>query len=93
MSDTSGDGGLAAAEARLDKALRALKSTIGDTDQKLGQMAAIQADRQKLASDRARLSQEADRANARARALDESAAQVSRRLVDAMETIKTVLSK
>ncbi len=55
--------------------------------------ARIELDTQKLVNDRARLASELDKVNARARRLDESAGEVSRRLVEAMETVRQVLSR
>ncbi len=46
---------------------------------------------QKLIAERARFASELDKASARARRLDDTAAEVSRRLVVAMETVNEVL--
>ncbi len=53
----------------------------------------IEADTQKLLSDRARFASELDKVSAKAKRLDDSADEVSRRLVDAMETVREVLAK
>ncbi|MBI4045282.1 MAG: DUF4164 family protein, partial [Devosia nanyangense] len=42
---------------------------------------------------RAKLAGELDKASAKAKRLDDSAHEVSRRLVDAMETVREVLTK
>ncbi|HTM78717.1 MAG TPA: DUF4164 family protein, partial [Devosia sp.] len=48
---------------------------------------------QRLVTERARLATELDKAAARAKRLDDSAHEVSRRLVEAMETVRAVLAK
>lgn len=53
----------------------------------------IEADTQKLLGERAKFQSEYEKASARARRLDESAQEVSRRLVVAMETVREVLAK
>jgi hypothetical protein len=55
--------------------------------------ARIEADTQRLMAERARLAAELDRESARARRLDDTAAEVSRRLVAAMETVRAVIAK
>jgi hypothetical protein len=55
--------------------------------------ARIEADTNKLIADRARFAAELDKESARAKRLDDSAAEVSRRLVVAMETVREVLAK
>jgi hypothetical protein len=53
----------------------------------------IEADTQKLLAERAKYQSELERQTARAKRLDESAGEVSRRLVDAMEAVREVLQK
>ena len=53
----------------------------------------IEQDAQKLMGERARLATDVDKANAKARRLDDGAHEVSRRLVEAMEAVREVLSK
>ena len=54
--------------------------------------ARIEADTSKLINERAKLANELDKASARAKRLDDSAADVARRLVVAMETVREVLA-
>jgi hypothetical protein len=53
----------------------------------------IEVDTQRLVHERARLATELDKTAARAKRLDDGAHEVSRRLVVAMETVRTVLQK
>lgn len=55
--------------------------------------ARIEVDTQKLVIERSRLSAELDKVSAKARRLDDSAHEVSVRLVEAMETVRAVLTK
>lgn len=93
MADTSEDGGFAGAAARFERAIGRLEASVRTLNGRVRTHARIELDTQKLASERARLATELDKANARARRLDESAADVSRRLVEAMETVRQVLAK
>lgn len=53
----------------------------------------IDVDVQRLVHERGRLATELDKTAARAKRLDDSAHDVSRRLVEAMETVRAVLAK
>jgi hypothetical protein len=55
--------------------------------------ARIEADTQKLVAERARFAADLDKAAARNKRLDDSVQDVSRRLVDAMETVREVLAR
>lgn len=77
---------------RLDKALGRLESSIRSLNGRMRSLDRLEAESQRLASDRARLASELDRSMAREKRLDESTADVSRRLVEAMETVKSVLT-
>lgn len=81
-----------AASGRLEKALARLEASVRSLNGRTRALARIEADTQKLVAERSRLASELDRATIRARRLDESASEVSRRLVDAMETVKSVMS-
>lgn len=91
MSETEEKRPFDAAQQRLDRALGRLETSIRSLNARVGVLSQLESENQRLASDRARLAGELDRTLARSRRLDESAAEVSRRLVDAMETVKTVL--
>jgi hypothetical protein len=82
-----------AAEARLDRALSRLEASVRSLNGRVRAHARIEADTQKLMAERARYAAELDRESARAKRLDDSAAEVSRRLVAAMESVREVLSK
>ena len=72
--------------ARLEVSVRALNG-------RMRTHARIELDTQKLVNERARLAAELDKTSARAKRLDDSAHEVSRRLVDAMETVRQVLAR
>ncbi len=82
-----------AANERFERAVGQLETSIRSLNQRLRARAGDEAELRKLIADRARLSTDLDKANAKTRRLDESAHEVSRRLVDAMETVRQVLAK
>lgn len=92
MVETTTEEGLEGAAARLDKALGRLEASVRTLNGRMRARARIELDTQRLVNDRARLAGELDKVNARARRLDESAGEVSRRLVEAMETVRQVLA-
>ncbi|HVX80553.1 MAG: DUF4164 family protein [Devosia sp.] len=93
MAEAGDEEGFAAASARFDRAMSRLEASVRTLNGRVRAHARIESDLQRLNGERARLATELDRANARARRLDESAGEVSRRLVDAMETVRQVLAK
>jgi hypothetical protein len=93
VTDTASEEGYDAATARLERALTRLDASVRSLNGRVRAHARIEADTQKLMADRARLAAELDREAARARRLDDSNAEVSRRLVAAMETIRAVIAK
>ena len=93
MSDTEVEDGLAAATARFDTALSRLERSLEDLTGRMHRIKRIEIDTQRLVQERARLASELDKTAARAKRLDDSAHDVSRRLVDAMETVRAVLAK
>lgn len=93
MSDTQAENGLGAAQARFDRAMARLDQSLKALDSRLRQHNRIEVDTQRLVHERARLATELDKAAARAKRLDDSAHDVSRRLVEAMETVRQVLAK
>jgi ABC-type transporter Mla subunit MlaD len=80
-----------AAAERLERAFSRLDASVRSLNGRMRSHSRIEADTQKLLGDRARLAAELDKANARARRLDDSAGDVARRLVDAMETVRDVI--
>jgi predicted nucleic acid-binding Zn-ribbon protein len=92
LAKTASDEGLETAAARLDQALSRLEASVRTLNGRIRAHARIELDTQKLVNERGRLAGELDKVNARARRLDESAGEVSRRLVEAMETVRQVLT-
>lgn len=93
MNDTEVEDSLAAAAGRFDMALARLDQSLQDLINRLQRTKRIEVDTQRLVQERARLATELDKTSARAKRLDDSAHDVSRRLVDAMETVRSVLAK
>lgn len=93
MSNSEGDDGLATATARFDKAMAQLDQSVRNLSNRIQRQQRIEVDTQRLVHERARLATELDKTAARAKRLDDSAHEVSRRLVEAMETVRAVLSK
>jgi hypothetical protein len=80
-----------AAAERLDRALARLEASVRSLNGRVRAHARIEADTQKLIAERAKFASELDKASAKAKRLDDTAAEVSRRLVVAMETVNEVL--
>jgi methyl-accepting chemotaxis protein len=93
MSDTEPQNGLADAQARFDRAMARLDQSAKNLGNRLRQLNRMEVDTQRLVHERARLATELDKTAARAKRLDDSAHDVSRRLVEAMETVREVLAK
>lgn len=93
MSDTEVQDQLAQASARFDKAMARLDQSLRALNARVQRQQRIEVDTQRLVHERARLATELDKTAARAKRLDDSAHEVSRRLVEAMETVRAVLSK
>ncbi|MCS6760644.1 MAG: DUF4164 domain-containing protein [Candidatus Devosia symbiotica] len=93
MSDTELQDGLTAANARFDRALARLDQSVQDLSTRMRQHNRMEVDIQRLVHERARLATELDKSAARAKRLDDSAHDVSCRLVEAMETVRSVLAK
>ncbi len=93
LAEAAPDEGYEAGLARLDRALLRLEASVRALNGRVRAHSRIEVDTQRLVGERARLSAELDKASARAKRLDESAHEVSRRLVDAMETVRQVLAK
>jgi hypothetical protein len=93
MSDTEPHDSLAAAQARFDTAMAGLDQSLKNLTARMRQLNRIEVDTQRLIHERARLATELDKTAARAKRLDDSAHDVSRRLVEAMETVREVLAK
>jgi methyl-accepting chemotaxis protein len=93
MSDTELEDGLALATARFDRAMERLNASLRDLNARVQRQERIEVDTQRLVHERARLATELDKTAARAKRLDDAAHDVSRRLVEAMENVRSVLAK
>ena len=93
MSDTEPQYALAEAQGRFDQAMARLEQSVKNLGTRMRQHNRIEVDTQRLVHERARLATELDKTAARAKRLDDSAHDVSRRLVEAMETVREVLAK
>ena len=93
MGDTQHEDGMDAAIARFDRAIGRLEASVRSLNGRMRTLNRIEVDTQRLINERARLAADLDKASARAKRLDDSAHEVSRRLVDAMETVRHVLAK
>jgi ABC-type transporter Mla subunit MlaD len=93
MSQPEPSEGLDAAHKRFDQAMARLDQSVKNLSSRLRQLSRIEVDTQRLIHERARLATELDKTAARAKRLDDSAHDVSRRLVEAMETVREVLAK
>jgi prefoldin subunit 5 len=82
-----------AAAERLDRAFQRLDASIRSLNGRVRTHARIEADTQKLLAERAKFASDLDKASARAKRLDDTAAEVARRLVNAMDTVNDVLAK
>lgn len=92
MTEAPGEEGYDAATQRLDRAFQRLEASVRSLNGRLRAHARIEADTSKLINERAKLANELDKASARAKRLDDSAADVARRLFAAMETVREVLA-
>ena len=93
MAETSSEEGYEAAAARLERAFSRLEASVRSLNGRMRAHSRIEADTQKLINERAKFAGELDKASARARRLDDSAGEVARRLVVAMESVREVLAK
>ena len=75
------------AAERLDRALMRLEASVRSLNGRMRTHARIEADTQKLLAERAKFASDLDKASAKAKRLDDTAADVARRLVVAMETV------
>lgn len=78
---------------RLAAALDALEAALDGQLEGDAALASLHSDLQRLGADRSRLAQSLDAAEERASRLDTANAEVSRRLVAAMEQIRDVLAR
>lgn len=93
MAETTSEEGYEAAAARLERAFARLEASVRSLNGRMRAHSRIEADTQKLINERAKFASELDKAAARAKRLDDSAGEVARRLVVAMESVREVLAK
>ncbi len=92
VAETASEGEYEAAASRLERAFARLEASVRSLNGRMRSHSRIEADTQKLIQERAKYASELDKAAARARRLDDSAAEVARRLVVAMESVREVLA-
>ena len=85
------DDTIEAAAERLDRALQRLDVSVRSLNGRMRTHARIEADTQKLIAERAKFANDLDKMSAKAKRLDDTAADVARRLVVAMETVNDVI--
>jgi SMC interacting uncharacterized protein involved in chromosome segregation len=90
--DHNADDGYEAAASRLDRAFARLEASVRSLNGRVRAHARIEADTQKLVTERTKLAAELDKVSAKAKRLDDSSAEVARRLVAAMESVREVLA-
>ncbi|RUT34646.1 DUF4164 family protein [Arsenicitalea aurantiaca] len=93
MSEQSSEESFEAAAQRFERAMSRLEASVRSLNGRMRAHARIEADTQKLVAERAKFANELEKVSAKARRLDDSAHEVSRRLVDAMEQVREVLAK
>lgn len=93
MSTDGAPEGYQLAAERVDKALQRLEASLRSLNGRIRAVGRIESDIAKIENERGQLVGELARASARSKRLDEAASDVSRRLVVAMEQVKTILSE
>ena len=93
QSAESADTVLAKSLSRLNKALDSLENAADATFEANGKNRSAGEEIQRISEDRAKLAQDLDSTEERARRLAETNKEVSRRLVAAMETVRSVLDR
>jgi hypothetical protein len=83
--------GIADGIDRLNRALDLLEQAVDIRLEREAELGDAEAEVQRMSADRSRLAEALDGAAARAQRLESTNREVSRRLVDAMEAIRTVL--
>lgn len=78
---------------RLEKALKTLDNAVALQSSQLGDTSELEEEVQRMNADRSRLAQELDNSESRAERLELANKEVSRRLITAMETIRTVAER
>jgi hypothetical protein len=93
VNEIQSEDTLEGAASRLERALGRLESSVRGLNGRIRVHARSEADTNRLIAERAKLASDLDKASARAKRLDDSAHEVSVRLIEAMESVRTVLQK
>jgi Domain of unknown function (DUF4164) len=88
---TESGAGIAEGIDRLNRALELLEQAVDIRLEREAELGDAEAEVQRMSADRTRLAEALDASAARAQRLESTNREVSRRLVDAMEAIRTVL--
>ena len=86
-------GPISSSLEKLDKATSALESAVDVRLEREAGLVEVEAEVQRMGADRVRLAESLDGAEARSQKLEGANREVSRRLVDAMESIRGVLDR
>ncbi len=86
-------GQIASSLEKLDKAVEALDAAVTARLEREAVLLDAEAEVQRMGADRSRLADSLDGAESKAQRLESANREVSRRLVDAMESIRAVLDK
>jgi chromosome segregation ATPase len=78
---------------RLESAIDMIEGAIDERLEQARQVASMESEVHRLGTDRSRLAQSLDAAEARSARLEEANREVSRRLVTALESIRSVLDR
>ena len=87
------EGKLSKTLEELDRAIGKLESAVDARLERESGLVEVEAEVQRMGADRARLADSLDSAVARSQQLESANREVSRRLVDAMESIRAVLER
>ena len=93
LNEEQNGSDLAAALARLNKALDSLDNAVDVSQETRKKLGSFDEELQRMADDRSKLAQQLDKTEDRAQRLSETNKEVSRRLVAAMETVRSVLDQ
>ena len=78
---------------RLEAALTMLESAVEARLEREAELIDVEAEVQRMSADRSRLAEALDEAEARAQRLEKTNKEVSRRLIDAMESIRSIIDR
>ncbi len=89
----AGASAIESALQRLESALDMIEGAVDERLEQARQVASMESELHRLGTDRSRLAQSLDSAEARSAKLEDANREVSRRLVAAMESIRDVLDR